>query len=129
MHNFSQLQEISLRPPKAGEYGWIMQQFGKHYWAEYNWNDELEMNTGLIICNFMRTKDKSPRSKLWIGAINDKPMGSILLEEEDSANNNIGKLQLFFVSPEARGFGLGTKLLVELIEFAKNNGYKKLRLD
>jgi len=41
----------------------------------------------------------------------------------------IGEIKRFYVCSSYRGFGLGKKLLLKLIQIAREMGYQKLRLD
>jgi putative acetyltransferase len=57
-----------------------------------------------------------------------KIIGSIGLKELDR-NNEIGELKRFFVLPEYQGSGYGRLLMTTAITYARENEYKKLRLD
>jgi putative acetyltransferase len=44
-------------------------------------------------------------------------------------NDEICELMRLWLFKEYRGKGFGSKMMQQLLEFAKNNGYKKIRLD
>ena len=67
------------------------------------------------------------------------PLGVILLCQNDTAfigcvavrnkGENIAELKRMYVKPAARKLGISKQLLEQAILFAKNAGYKKIRLD
>ncbi len=67
------------------------------------------------------------------------PNGKILLTETDNSisgigclkksKNDYGEIKRMYVRPEFRGTGLGKLILNDLIQCAKDVGYKYLRLD
>ncbi len=40
----------------------------------------------------------------------------------------MAKLRLFLVEPDARGLGIGSRMVDELIGFARSAGYRKIKL-
>ncbi len=67
------------------------------------------------------------------------PLGCIILAKEDNQvmgcialkpiGEGICEMKRLYVRPAARGNGLGQQLVEELIIFAKNAGYKTMKLD
>jgi putative acetyltransferase len=68
-----------------------------------------------------------------------RPKGCILLAEADGrvlgsvafrkVNENICEMKRLFVHPQARGSGLGRRLVGQLVEEARASGYLEMRLD
>ena len=54
-----------------------------------------------------------------------KPLGSIFCVRLD---DQTAKLRLFFTAPEARGLGLGKRLLDACMGFARDRGYTRMEL-
>ena len=61
----------------------------------------------------------------WIAEQDGETVGCIFLVK---ASKSTAKLRLFLVEPDARGLGLGNRLVDECLAFARAAGYRKVRL-
>jgi N-acetylglutamate synthase-like GNAT family acetyltransferase len=116
--------EVSIRAPRAGDFGWIVHRHGVLYAQEYNWNEQFEALVAEIVAKFIQHYDPK-RERCWIAERHGEIVGSVLLVKE---SNTLGKLRLLLVEPKARGSGVGRKLVQECLRFARRAGYKKIRL-
>ena len=73
----------------------------------------------------MKHRDPSVE-RAWIARRDDRRLGSIFCVK--SGEPGIAKLRLFLVEPEARGTGLGQRLLQLCIDHARTQGFRTLRL-
>ena len=105
------------------------------FWEYLQWaNEKVQENFGVsfdiaaMLEEDMNTLDKfmPPKGRLLLGYVEDRPMGIACLK---ALTNSIGEVKRMYVRPQARNKGLGRALLDELLEEARQIGYRRLRLD
>jgi GNAT superfamily N-acetyltransferase len=67
----------------------------------------------------------SPRERLWLAERVGTLVGCIAIVAESEP---VAQLRWYLVAPEARGHGLGTRLLTEAIGFSRDAGYERVIL-
>ncbi|MEO8870726.1 MAG: GNAT family N-acetyltransferase [Granulicella sp.] len=67
-----------------------------------------------------------PRGVLLIAKINGESAGCVAMRRLDAQT---GEMKRLYVRPAFRSWGLGKQLISEVIQAARRNGYKVLRLD
>ncbi|PZW45628.1 MarR family transcriptional regulator with acetyltransferase activity [Humitalea rosea] len=114
-----------LRPPRAGEYGWIIGRHGALYGREQGWDAlAFEAHVAQILADFGAAPDQR-RQALWIAALGGAPAGSVAVVD---AGGGTARLRLLILDPVARGRGLGRALLAEAMGFARAQGYARMTL-
>jgi GNAT superfamily N-acetyltransferase len=115
----------TIRPlGQPGDLGWVIQAHGEVYAAEFGWNTEFEALVARIVADYAADHDPQ-REAAWIAELDGRRVGCIFLvaDEELSA-----KLRILLVHPDARGHGLGARLVDTCLDFARRAGYERIRL-
>jgi DNA-binding MarR family transcriptional regulator/GNAT superfamily N-acetyltransferase len=118
------LRPYSLRPHRPGDMGWIVHRHGALYAEEYGWDATFEALVAEVAAQFIKTFDPK-HERCWIAERDDTIVGSVLLARHD---DETAKLRLLYVEPQARGLGIGNKLVDECTRFARHAGYRRITL-
>lgn len=113
-----------LRPPQAGDMGWVVQSNGELYAQEYGWDENYEALVAQIVADFVKKYD-SKKERCWIAEKDGENVGSVFLVKD---SDTVARLRLLIVDPKARGLGIGKRLVDECTRFAKQAGYKNITL-
>jgi GNAT superfamily N-acetyltransferase len=117
--------EWALRPLRIGDAGWLIQHHAERYAADEGFDHTFEPLVARILADFIDDHDPACE-RGWIAAAGDTRLGSIFCMKGPVPG--VAKLRLFYLAPEARGQGLGKRLLEVCTGFARDAGYRRMVL-
>ncbi|MEU8753817.1 bifunctional helix-turn-helix transcriptional regulator/GNAT family N-acetyltransferase [Streptomyces chartreusis] len=118
-------EDVLLREPGPGDLGWIVQRNAALYAAEYGWNADYEGLVARIVADF--AEDHDPHlERVWIAELDGRPVGGVMCVRDEAPAT--ARLRLLLVEPDARGLGIGDRLVTAVVDFARGVGYRDLVL-
>lgn len=117
--------EVVLRGPRPGDLGWIVQRNAALYAAEYGWDADYEGLVARIVADFAADHDVR-LERVWIAELDGRPVGCVMCVRDDAPAT--ARLRLLLVEPDARGRGIGDRLVRAVVDFARETGYRDLVL-
>ena len=114
----------TLREPRPGDMGWVVQSHGALYAREYGFDSSFEALVAEIAAKFLASFDAS-RERCWIAEIDGMQVGSIFLVRH---SDDVAKLRLLLIDPAGRGQRLGHRMVGECVAFARACGYRRITL-
>jgi DNA-binding MarR family transcriptional regulator/GNAT superfamily N-acetyltransferase len=115
---------VVLRPPSSGDLGWVVQRHGAVYAEEYGWNQDFEAYVARLAAGYLDIR-RDERAAAWIAEVDGAPAGSVFCVPEDATT---ARLRMLLVERWARGLGIGTRLVDEVLRFARRAGYQRIVL-
>ena len=121
-----------LRAPQPGDIGWVTARHGAIYAAEYGWDLTFEGLVAQIAGRFVEQFD-AKREACWIAERDGENVGCVFLvqardDKTGRPERAVAQLRLLIVEPGARGLGIGARLVAECERFARQAGYRKIKL-
>ncbi|MFE6621705.1 GNAT family N-acetyltransferase [Streptomyces sp. NPDC057740] len=118
-------EDVLLREPGPGDLGWIVQRNAALYAAEYGFNADYEGLVARIVADF--AQDHDPHlERVWIAELDGRPVGCVMCVRDEAPGT--ARLRLLLVEPDARGLGIGDRLVGAVVDFARGVGYRDLVL-
>jgi DNA-binding MarR family transcriptional regulator/GNAT superfamily N-acetyltransferase len=113
-----------LRAPQPGDMGWVVQRNGAVYAEEFGWDTSYEALVARIVADYVDHRDPDAEAA-WIAEVDGARAGCVFCVRE---NATTARLRLLLVEPWARGLGIGSRLVEEVLRFARRAGYSDITL-
>jgi GNAT superfamily N-acetyltransferase len=118
--------DVQIKPlGRPGDLGWVVQAHGELYAAEFGWDSTFEALVARIVADFAAQHDPA-RERAWIADLDGRRVGCVFCVTGDEPGT--AKLRILLVHPDARGHGVGRRLVDTCLEFAREAGYDRVRL-
>ncbi|MEU1917674.1 bifunctional helix-turn-helix transcriptional regulator/GNAT family N-acetyltransferase [Streptomyces massasporeus] len=118
-------KDVVLREPAPGDLGWIVQRNAALYAAEYGFDADYEALVARIVADYGEDHDPN-LERTWIAELDGRPVGCVMCVRDDTPG--AARLRLLLVEPDARGLGIGDRLVGALVDFAREAGYREVVL-
>lgn len=118
-------QVLVRRADRPGDLGWVVMAHGEVYNRQFGWNTDFEKLVATIVADFAANHDPA-RESGWIAEVDGERAGCIFCVAGDEPQ--VAKLRILLVTPDARGLGLGTRLVERCLQFARDTGYQRVTL-
>jgi DNA-binding MarR family transcriptional regulator/GNAT superfamily N-acetyltransferase len=111
-----------IRPARPGDAGFIAHRHAVLYEKEYNLDKVFEQ---YVISGLSKFFDSGARGQIWVAEFAGRIVGSIAIVGVDAAT---AQLRWFLIEPEFRGSGLGRRLMNTVMDYCRQNKYRRVIL-
>jgi len=119
------MDDITIRTHiKPGDTGYIIYLHGILYAREYGFDHTFEAYVAAPMAEFIKAFDEKT-DRLWVAESHGQIVGSIAINGKP---DNIAQLRWFLLHPDARGHGLGRRLLNAALDFCRERNFDSVYL-
>lgn len=119
-------REVALRTQRAGDAGWAIARHAEIYADEYGWNEEFEALVATLFARFLARHDPATE-RCWIAERDGERAGCVFVVRNED-DPSLAQLRCLLVEPDARGHGIGRRLVAACVDFARSAGYRGIML-
>jgi GNAT superfamily N-acetyltransferase len=110
---------------RPGDLGWIVMAHGEIYLQQFGWDASFEALVAKIVTEYAVDHDAA-REAAWIAEVDGQRAGCILCVA--ATEPGVAQLRILLVTPKARGLGVGSRLVAQCLDFAREAGYRRVTL-
>ena len=118
------MNSAHIRAFTANDRDWLVEQHQTLYAHDEGFDESFGLLVGEIADDFLANRDPMAEAG-WIAEAGETRLGSIFCVRQ---GQHTAKLRMFLLVPQARGQGLGRRLLDTCMAFAKSHGYGDMKL-
>ncbi len=118
------MPDLTLRLYSADDRDWLVDRHQTLYTRDEAFDDSFGPLVDSILRDFEQNHDPTCECG-WIAEADGQRLGSIFCVRQGA---HTAKLRLFLLMPEARGRGLGKRMLTHCMGFARDSGYHDMAL-
>ena len=115
---------IIRRLGRPGDLGWVVMAHGEMYATEFGWDTSFESLVARIVADYAGDHDDT-REAAWVAELDGRRVGCVFCI---AAGDQTAQLRMLLVDPAARGHGVGARLVDECLDFAREAGFKRMKL-
>jgi len=121
-----QLARVAIRrADQPGDLGWVVMAHGEAYHRQFGWDTDFDALVAGIVADYAADRDAT-REAAWIAEVDGRRAGCIFCVAGDDPD--VAKLRILLVTADARGLGVGTRLVEQCLDFARDAGYRRITL-
>jgi len=109
---------------RPGDLGWVVMAHGEMYASEFGWDASFESLVARIVADYAGDHDDT-REAAWVAELDGRRVGCVFCI---AAGDQTAQLRMLLVDPAARGHGVGARLVDECLDFAREAGFKRMKL-
>jgi GNAT superfamily N-acetyltransferase len=115
---------VEIREAELGDHGWVLERHAHLFEDQEAWGEPFIAMIARLVADYLEDNDPE-REAAWVAALDGRRVGSVYCVRR---SDEVAQLRLLFVDVEARGHGVGSKLVERCIEFARERGYERMML-
>jgi GNAT superfamily N-acetyltransferase len=118
------VERVEIREAELGDHGWVLERHAHLYPPDSGWGRPFVALVAGVIAEYLEAHDPE-REAAWVAELDRGRVGAVYCTRH---SDEVAQLRLLFVDREARGHGVGTRLVNQCIAFARDGGYERMML-
>jgi GNAT superfamily N-acetyltransferase len=113
---------VRIRTERVGDLGWTFHRQAVAYAEEFGYSRVFEAYVCRGLAPYLDDHDAA-RDRLWVAELDGRAVGFVAVHHVDD-RPGWAKLRWFLVEAEARGHGVGRRLMEAALRFCRKAGYE-----